>query len=326
MARSSFIIVIGIWVLQVVPFSNDVYAVAQSTCRAIDASSASLNTPLFLHENGLVDVDINEVPLGTILDQFKAQFGIRVKLHDPSMAYSPVSIALKGSALEEAIKAVLKRVSYVLYPEGNSFVLIVLSTDQDTTRTHGRVTYEPEPTAHPATLSDITEDGEFVDTFTGYKATWMPKSLDEFQPITMEGFSSGHTVEGQEGTDPSEQLEAEQKYEEALIQRALAAINSQYEHLHEEATNQLIGVNDPRATEILVDASRTATDSISRAQAVDALRRHAENLQLTDVTSIDALKQLAEDRDLNVSNIARQALRGVDKFQTENRSQNYKHP
>ncbi|MGI0025444.1 MAG: hypothetical protein ACREA4_09925, partial [Nitrososphaera sp.] len=86
MTRSSFIIVIGIWVLQVVPFSNNVYAVAQSTRRAIDTSSASLNTPLFLYENGLVDVNINEVPLGRILDQLKADFGIRVKLHDPSMA------------------------------------------------------------------------------------------------------------------------------------------------------------------------------------------------------------------------------------------------
>lgn len=310
MARSSFIIVI--WVLQVVLFSNNVYAVAQSMGRAINTSSASLNTPLFLYENGLLDVNINEVPLGTILDQFKAEFGIRVKLHDPSMAYSRVSIALKGSPLEVAIKAILKRVSYVFYPEGNSFVVIVLSTDQETIRTHGGVTYEPEPTAQPAVLSDITEDGEPVETFTSSKATRVPKSLDEFQPITMEGFSSGHTVEGQEGTDPSEQLEAEQKYEEALIQRALAAINSQYEHLHEEATSQLIGVNDPRATETLIGATRTETDSISRAQAVDALRRHAENLQLTDVTSIDALEQLAEDRDLNVSTIAQRALRGVD--------------
>lgn len=301
MACSSFHLVIGLWLLPALTFSSTVHALTRNACPAIETNSPTKNTALFRVENGLVDLKIDKAPLGTILDRFQAEFDLQVKLYDPSLACSLVSIDLKGTRPTDAIKGIMKSISYALYPEGNSLVVIILSDDELSTSAHGNITGKPKPTTYSPSIK-------------ASKATQEPQSLDEFQPITM-----GE----QENTDPSEQLKTEQKYQDALVQRALAAIDSGYESLREEAMSELIGVNDPLATETLINATRNGTDSISRAHAVDTLRQHLENLQYTDAVSIEALEQLAGDSDQNVSNIALQALQELDKFQAENRSQNY---
>ena len=262
--------------------------------------------PLFHNESGLVDVNIKEIPLGAILDCLKAEFGIQVNLHDPSIVSSRVSVRLMQKPLEEVIEAILKPVSYLLHREKNRFELIVLTGDYVQTGKQEGDTSKPELTAM---LSKSTEDGKAVDVSTDSKSTQGPKSLDEFQPITLEQFLPDQP--SLEGQDAADQSAAAQRYEEALLDRALAAIGSEYKQLHDDAIEQLVGLNDHRATEVLVEATRATTDSDARIQAVERLRMHAENLQLRDENSIDALKQLAEDADPKVSQIARQTLQGI---------------
>ena len=310
MTRSFCILVICISIFQAVTFSKTSYAAAQITCSAKNMSSASKNIPLFRYENGKLDVDVNKVPLGIILERFKTDLGLQAKLYDPSMVCSPVSIVLKDRPQEDAIKAILKRISYVLYRKGNRIVVVVLSNDVFTRETHEKI-------------KDESESAQQTVALAGQNALQEPKTLNEFQPITAESLSLDNIGED---TDPDEKIKAERKYQEALLQRAIAAINSPYEHLRKEATSQLIDINNPVATEILIDAARTGTGSITRVQAVDALRQHLENIQYNDTASIQALVDLAEDSDHTISKIAQQALLDTDNFQTENWSMNNEYP
>jgi hypothetical protein len=306
MNRLSMIILLGIWVLPISLFSTSTHAVSQSKSRSIGDNQAPLNTIALLYKNGLIDANINDVSIRKILDELKVKTGTRISIYDPSIANSRVSATLKGIPLDKTIQIILEGFSYALYPLDDIYVVIVLSTDPKMVRTNRRVTSELKTTAQPKNLSNATEEVEAQSVADDANNETVPKSLDKFQPITMEEHWLDHVVE--ESTEDSEQLTIERRYQEALIQRAHDAINSEHEHLYKEALNQLVGINDPRATEMLIDATRTETDWISRAQAVDALWQHAVNLQFSDDASINALKQLVGDSDESVNSIARRAL------------------
>jgi hypothetical protein len=85
-----------------------------------------------------------------------------------------------------------------------------------------------------------------------------------------------------------------------------------------QAVNQLVGIEDPRATQVLVEA---ATDAKLCRQAVGALWRHAADLQFADSASVDALRQFAQDSDGHVSSVAREALRDMEQYQASNTAQ-----
>jgi hypothetical protein len=102
--------------------------------------------------------------------------------------------------------------------------------------------------------------------------------------------------------------EAEQQYQQALLDRALDALSSEHEQLYAEALNQLAAIDAPQATQTLVAAARTGLGPVSRIQATKMLWQHALNLQFEDEKSIHALQQLAYDADNSVSRIALQAL------------------
>lgn len=300
MNRLSMIIVLTIWVLPMSLFSTSIHAVSQNGSRSIGDNQAPLNTIAFQYENGLIDADINDAPIGKVLDELKAKTGTRVNIHDPSILASRLSATLKGIPLDKTIQILLEGFSYALYPRDDTFAVTILSTVPETVMSHRRFTSEQEVEAQSA----ADPNSETV-----------PKSLDEFQPIKMEERWLGVNHAEHESSEGSEQLMIEQRYQEALVQRAQDAINSEHEHLYKHALNQLVGINDPQATEMLIDATTMETNWISRAQAVDALSQHAANLQFADTTSIDALKQLSEDGNNEVSSVALKALREIEQYQ-----------
>jgi hypothetical protein len=114
-----------------------------------------------------------------------------------------------------------------------------------------------------------------------------------------------------------------QEHDKAILKRALDTLSSDYKHLYVEAINQMVGMDNPRATQALVEAASTGLDAKSRAQAVEALWQHAAHLQFADATSIDALKQFAEDSDANVSKIAHRALQDMQQYLQVNMSNSY---
>ncbi|HEV8711768.1 MAG TPA: HEAT repeat domain-containing protein [Candidatus Binatia bacterium] len=242
-----------------------------------------------LHYDGaLISAEIDNVQLGKVLGALGQKTGLQVQLIDPAIANWPVSASMKAAPLDEGIREILDGFSYVFYFANNIPVVIVLSTHPDAARTGFK-------------------------TAVGRAEQISPLSLDEFQPLRVEEPSSGSGEEGDQDPDPVVQAAQEYEYNEVLLRRALDALNSKHTHLRAEALDQLADVQDPRATQALVEAAsgRTNLDPQYRLQAVTALSRQAFNMNFIDTVSVDALKQLAGDSDENVRGVARQALQDM---------------
>jgi hypothetical protein len=145
----------------------------------------------------------------------------------------------------------------------------------------------------------------------------IPQSLDELMAIPIEAALSDEDSDSNEDRDPSVRLAREQEYQEALLNRALMALRSEHRHLYEDAIDQLGVINGPRAVQALTDATgdRDDLDRSTRRRAVEALWQHATNTRFSDENSIQTLRQLFEDSDENIRNLARQALKEMEHYQ-----------
>lgn len=279
--------------LGVMLFTDRVYAATLSPTKAAKGDP----TPLDLrYKNGLLDARIDNAPLGKVLHEIARKTGMQIHIADPVIANWPVLASVKGLRLVEGVKRILESFSYVLYPAANVPVVIVLSTRPDPAKVAMAAALKPVSLAQPHHA--ISAEA--------------PKSLDEFQPIAVGDTFFG--ADGKQELDQEDRLAAVQEYNEALLKRALDVLKSDYKHLQAEAINQLVGMDDPRVTQLLVEAASTDLDAKSRAQTVETLWRHVGYLRFADATSVDALKQLAEDSDANVSTIARRALQDMQQY------------
>lgn len=299
MNRLKIIIACMIWILWMVLISGRVYAAITNKPQVNSVNNTTTsNVASVRYENDLFYADIKNVPLGKILNELEAKSGMKIILNDPIIANKPKSAKLEGFPLVDSIKSILEGFSYVLYPSNSSFVAIVLSS-------HG--SSNPIPTARSGDTS-YSQENVAHELLVHYRNEEIPQSLDQFQPIIIEESLFNKDRQHYKEVDPSRQLAIKQEYDESLLNRAIHALNSEHKHLHEEAIHQLANIDDARATEVLVEATRSDADEVSRAIAVDALWQHAVNLQFSDETSINALEQLVGDSDESVNRIARRAL------------------
>jgi hypothetical protein len=190
------------------------------------------------------------------------------------------------------------------YAEGATLILSVLSTPPKPKPSPISVTRAISPAASQGALP---ADPRPPDTPADERETDGPESLEEFELITMEEpFTAGD-----EGEDTDRASSADNPaYNEALLQRALNALGSEHKHLHRYAIEQLADLKDPRATQALIDVALNGakqTPQVHR-RAVAALSQRVEQLGSADTASANALKQLAQDSDQEVRNIASQAL------------------
>jgi hypothetical protein len=318
MSRPSILSFI-VWLLGTMLFIGGADAANMGLTQAATEEQPDSTTTLNLHyDYGLINAHIDSAPLGKILHELVLKTGMQVNLSDPVIASWPVSVTLKAIPLEQGVQMILDGFSYVIYRISNVPAVIVLSTQPNSTQTRLKsavigVKHALLPPVPDKTM-DIFEDPDPVIHRSG---EGVPQSLDELQPITVEEAFSDSEAAGDDAADPSARLAQEQEYNEALLQRALNALKSEHKHLHVEAIDQLADLEDPRATESIVQAvsSGAGLDPKSRLQAVGALRRHAENLHFADATSVNALKQLAEDSDENIRSLARQALQHMEHYQ-----------
>lgn len=306
-----------IWIFLLTQWLGDAHAAVPVNSFTIDDTQKNHPKELFVeYKNGLVNAELNDVPLGRIFDELKKEAGVQINLDGNPISNSLVSLILRDMPLQDSIQSLLKGYSYAIYSVENSLAVTVLSTGSQTFGTYHTVMCEPKGTGWAERLTDATgvvEPGKPA----GSDSEKMLESLEDFRALAMEELRSDRAGEAQESVGSSDLLALQEEYEEALIERALSALSSEHVHLYEEALDQLVGIDDPRATEILVEAARTETDSTIRMQAVDALWRHAANLEFSDVMSIEALRQLAEDSDERVRGMASQALRDMDQYDEE---------
>jgi hypothetical protein len=305
MNRLSIILLTITKLLGVMLFTDRVNAATLSPPMAV---KRDLTTFDLRYENGLIDASIDSAPLGKVLHEIARKTGMQIHLADPVIANWPVLTSVKGIPLVEGVKRILEGFSYMLYPAANGPVVIVLSTQPDPAKMGVKAT---AAALKPASLAQphyaISAEA--------------PQSLDEFQPVAVGDAFFG--ADGEQELSPEEQLAVVQEHDKAILKRALDALNSDYKHLYAEAINQIVGMDDPRATQALVEAANTGLDAKSRAQAVEALWQHAAHLQFADATSITALKQLAGDNDAHVSKVARRALQDMQQYPQVNMNNSY---
>jgi hypothetical protein len=282
--------------LGVMLFTDPVYAATLSLSKT---GKGNLTTLDLHYENGLIDARIDNAPLGEVLRDLALKTGMQIHIADPVITNWPVLASVKGIPLAEGVKRILESFSYVLYSAANGPVVIVLSTRPDPAK--GGV----KTTAAALNPVSLAQPHHAISAEA-------PKSLDEFQPIAVGDTFFG--ADGKQELDQEDRLAAVQEYNEALLKRALDVLKSDYKHLQAEAINQLVGMDDPRVAQLLVETASTGLDAKSRAQAVETLWRHVGYLRFADATSVDALKQLAEDSDANVSTIARRALQDMQQY------------
>lgn len=255
------------------------------------------------YAEGSVNIKICNAPLATVLRELTLKTGLRVAFLAPDVAGLPVSASVKAKSLREGIRKILDGYSYVFFSIANTPAIAVLSTPPGLKTTATRL--QPEL---PDKSSLSTENAGPISVVA-------PQTLDEFQAIAVEAVFE---VPGDE-VDPSAQLDREQAYSQAshqaLLNRALAALQSQHTQLYSEALDQLVGIEDVRATNALVERARHGLEESLRVQAVGSLSRHAESLKFNDRASVDALKQLTDDSNSNVSNIARRGLEQLVRYQ-----------
>jgi HEAT repeat protein len=106
-----------------------------------------------------------------------------------------------------------------------------------------------------------------------------------------------------------------EQQQEARLERALSALDSEHDHLRSMAIDELTGMNDPRATSAL-ERVATSGDSSSdeRRNAAQALWNHAADLEFADSAANDALRQLANSSDPSVRSIAERALTDMERY------------
>ena len=274
--------IIIIYIIYIIASSSIAHALANNDNMKPDIK------PFILYEDGLIDAVIDDATIREVLNEFKIKTGLQIYVNDPSITNMTISMKLNNFSLEKSIKIVLDGFSYVLYSIDERLVLILLSTNINKKNIHHKV----------SSIIKLTTNNN----------AGIPQSLDEFRMVTMEQFPANSMMEGQGITEPDGEQISHKKYNEALLNRALDVINSSYDHLHQEAIDQLVGLDDHRATEVLVNATEIGNGYISRVQAVETLSRHAINLQFSDTSIVEVLRQLAEDNDESISKLARETL------------------
>lgn len=233
-----------------------------------------------------MDIWVQDGSLGRVMEEVAYRTGLHVVLSDPAIVDWPVRARAMGVPLREGIRHILDGFSYALYLDDRHHVLIILSGPP---RPHGR--------------------GEFladVPIRPNHATVAIPTTLDEFRPPFTDEKPGVIETRATQHPGPSDSSPPEREYHrEALLLRALDALESEHKQLHVEAIDQLAGLQDPRATEALIEA---ASSGVHRLQAVGALAQHAAYQQDADVTSLIALEGFAEDNNPDVRDLARQVL------------------
>lgn len=306
------------------------------------AADIGLPTPTGIAENvnkrpailvscvdGLVNAEITRASVGQVLQTLRLKCGLQTNIIDPEITTSRIGIKLNWVSVQEALRAILEGFSYAIYPTEDTLAVSLLSTPPRP----GPKSSKPIPGSPVwSSVSTVDDPGlPYVSSYSPLLAEFEnanehepredePRSLDEFQIIEHEQNSEESFEDDEDAQfhDPSSESELQQRSIESLVNRALAAIESDYMHLKQEAINQLASLEDPTAVEILISAANGSLnlDNDSRVEAVAALWRSATDSQFRDIDSANALKQLVSDPDIRVSEIAKQAVQNMGSLES----------
>lgn len=246
------------------------------------------------YHDRLLWAEIWEATLGEVAKALAERTGLKIDVANPAITRGKVSARVSGLDLDSAIKVILDGYSYVSYPASDSdlpVVRIISMSEQPAPSHHSSDSSQASPPS-PASAATRAVDAEFA---------------------------------AQQARNRDEQSKAAAKKEaeamEAALLRDLDILHSSASgDARREALERLVGNEDPRAVAALLEqAVSPASESPElRANAVEALWRHAADREFADAVAIDALHKLGGDKDPRVSAIARGALRDMEQYMAAN--------
>lgn len=278
------------------------------------AADLNLKEGLVLGDRGgVLELEARDVSLGMLLGELASKGPVQTKLTAPSLASCSVNVKYQQvGSLREVIESLLEGFSYTLHAAtSGTLTLTVLSpcppvrvtATSAVARTASALPQRAEPLEAPAPADD---DGP---------AEGEPRSLDEFEPLTVEEPARDDDDDDEDGNAPSRETEEQESvYQDAVIGRALEVLRSSHRHLKSEAIKSLSGVLKPEVTQVLIEAASGKLDltAEARAEAVAALWQSATRPDFPTPTVSSALKHLAEDVDPAVSSVAKGAVKDLE--------------
>jgi hypothetical protein len=255
----------------------------------------------------LLRVYVDRVPVREVAKAIADETGATVSLvGSDALADQRISARVKDEPLEKAVAEIFRGFSTAVYPVAGSSmpkVSVFLTVLDNSASELDEETSEP-----PQTQTAIPPSYA------------VPRDLDDFMPVpepepTFEPHSS---VTSEGAIDPEAQAEieaAQSVYREQRVKRAISAAGSSHSHIRRMAVNELAGSRDRRATAVLADIAISKDIAAEeRANAAEALWRHAGDSEFQDTEANDVLRFLAQDEDPSVSTIAQDALRDMERY------------
>jgi hypothetical protein len=212
-----------------------------------------------------------------------------IRYSDPWIADSAVSMELHAIPLDEALREILSRFSYLHAAEVGQDMVIVLSS--------------------PPGVGQSLHAGLARAAAQGTPRSPLGASLNEPDSLATATATELQQPAGDVGGPENTQ-------DDALLKQALEQLRAAPAgNAWNEAVDALVGIRDAHATEALVSAADTRdADPVHRRHAVEALWRHAADLQFTDPASTEALRRLATDGNKKVRALAARAVLDMDRY------------
>ncbi len=318
-------------VFVVVVFSLTAYAYGETdTVSAASTEDKSSGQPAKLHidfEDGLITAGIAGASLKEVVELLEEVTGARfVLMGDQSLANEAIFARADKKPLEKALDQILSSCSYALVPMvGSDMPKVTIFMMKDNDAVAADEVDEAKLFSEASMASDPSQ------------AAFVPYDLEEYMPLSeempgeyeREQYSEQDWKQNplqrdeadllsteEQAAREEQQAAREERQQQARIDRALSALDSNYANLRSMAVNELTGVNDERATNALQNlaVSNDASGNEKR-MAAQALWHHAGDLGFSDFTANQALRQLANGDDPSVRGIAERALDDMARYQ-----------
>jgi hypothetical protein len=130
------------------------------------------------YKNDLITAEFYKAPLAKVLQELEKKTGARSILKDLSLSNDPLSIKLKGSTLEKALKRILKNYTNAIYFDSSGAVIkvIIFGAKNGYSRNSAKIAaYTNSLPATPEADQTAPANSQFIESSS---------NLDESQPLT----------------------------------------------------------------------------------------------------------------------------------------------
>jgi hypothetical protein len=255
---------------------------------------------------GRMTVRSNGVPLATLKAAIEQKTGIVIRVGQPSLGQTPVVVNTVDSVPDKAMRDVLSAFNYSQYsdPKTGKSIYLVTSLASDVVAAP-----TPEP---PRSIPVVTG----IAAAEPHPTVVTARTLDDVRVIRPAAVSLNKS---------QAEIDADYKRErEERVSRALDVLRGQdmTAELQRQALNDLVGIDDPRATAMLGEALRAPVPDARKAAVYEYVARavydHAAKLNFESGAANQLLSQLAVSGNPAMKQIGETGMREMQ----ANRSQN----